>query len=457
MLRIFQLYFPVRTLLLLAGEAFVVSASFLAAVLIQFGPDSYIVLNYESGLYKILFVTVGALLSAYYFDLYVPKQLMFNGETYFRLLLVLGLLSFVLAAIGYMAPGFMLGKNVFIIGLVILTFALLLWRSLYLWLIHLPYLCQRVYVLGSGEQAAKVVTAIHDRRDLGMEVVGSGEMDRTSSNTETLISRIASLGRKYPVETVIVALENRRGTMPVGELLDLRLSGMKIEDASVLLEKIAGKIDVDGLHPSAMIFSDGFRVKESILLGRRLISMMMSLTILLACLPLIPFIVLAIKMTSSGPVLFTQERVGRNGKPFRLLKFRSMQDGAEAATGATWAGKNDARITKVGRFLRKTRLDEIPQIWNVLKGDMGFVGPRPERPEFVQWLSQSIPYYNLRHIIRPGLTGWAQVSYEYGASLEQTKQKLAYDLYYIKHMTVSLDLLIMFKTIKTVLLARGSR
>jgi exopolysaccharide biosynthesis polyprenyl glycosylphosphotransferase len=185
--------------------------------------------------------------------------------------------------------------------------------------------------------------------------------------------------------------------------------------------------------------------------------MMMSLTILLACLPLIPFIVLAIKMTSSGPVLFTQERVGRNGKPFRLLKFRSMQDGAEAATGATWAGKNDARITKVGRFLRKTRLDEIPQIWNVLKGDMGFVGPRPERPEFVQWLSQSIPYYNLRHIIRPGLTGWAQVSYEYGASLEQTKQKLAYDLYYIKHMTVSLDLLIMFKTIKTVLLARGSR
>ena len=164
MLRIFQIYFPVRTLLLLLGEALVVTASFLAAVLIQFGPDSYIVLNYESGLYKILLVTMGALLCAYYFDLYLPQQLVFNGETYFRLLLVLGLLSFVLAAIGFMAPQFMLGKNVFITGLFILTIALLLWRSLYLWLIHLPYLCQRVYVLGSGEQAAKVVTAIRERR-----------------------------------------------------------------------------------------------------------------------------------------------------------------------------------------------------------------------------------------------------------------------------------------------------
>jgi sugar transferase (PEP-CTERM system associated) len=456
MVRLFQIYFPVRILVLLVGEALVVSTSFLAAILIQFGPDYYLVLNYENGFQKILLVTTSALLCAYYFDLYVPKQVVSSEETYFRLLLVVALLCFLLALIGFFAPAFMLGRNVFITGLIILTFALVVWRSLYLWLIRHPYLCERVFVLGSGERAAKVVSAIRERRDLGMEVVGSSDLNG-DSDSDSFTKALASLPGKRPVETVIVALENRRGTMPLRELLDLRLNGMRIDDANVLLEKVAGKIDVDGLHPSALIFSDGFRIKDSVLFARRGISIIVSLTILLVCAPLIPLIALLIKVTSPGPVLFTQERVGRNGKSFKLLKFRSMQHLAEASTGATWADKNDARITTVGRFLRKTRLDEIPQIWNVLKGDMGFVGPRPERPEFVQWLSQAIPYYSLRHIVRPGLTGWAQVSYEYGASLEQSKEKLAYDLYYIKHMCLSLDLLIMFKTVKTVLLARGSR
>jgi exopolysaccharide biosynthesis polyprenyl glycosylphosphotransferase len=239
-------------------------------------------------------------------------------------------------------------------------------------------------------------------------------------------------------------------------MLDLRLRGVKIEDSSLLLEKISGKIDVDDLRPSAMIFSEGFKVNEGFLLLRRGVSILASLVLLLCFAPLLPFIVLAVKLTSPGPVLFSQNRVGKNGHIFKVYKFRTMRQDAEAKTGAVWAQQNDPRITTIGRFLRKTRLDEIPQLWNVLKGDMGFVGPRPERPEFVQWLVDAIPYYNLRHIIRPGLTGWAQVKYQYGASLEETQQKLSYDLYYIKHISLMLDLMIIFGTIKTVLLRRGA-
>jgi exopolysaccharide biosynthesis polyprenyl glycosylphosphotransferase len=228
-----------------------------------------------------------------------------------------------------------------------------------------------------------------------------------------------------------------------------------VVDAHTLLEKTTGKMELDGLNPSMMIFADGFRLDRSMLFMRRVVSLLTSLTILLLCLPLIPFIVLAIKLNSPGPVLFRQERVGRNGIAFTLYKFRTMYHHAEANTGPIWVELGDPRITTVGKFLRISRLDEIPQLWNVLKGDMGFVGPRPERPEFVQWLADKIPYYNFRHIIRPGVTGWAQVRYQYGASLEQTKEKLKYDLYYIKHMSVALDLVILVETIKTVLWARG--
>jgi sugar transferase (PEP-CTERM system associated) len=259
------------------------------------------------------------------------------------------------------------------------------------------------------------------------------------------------------IDRVIVALSDRRGTLPVRELLDLRLSNVKIEEAADLLEKIHGKIEIDGLQPSSLIFADGFRLNATMMLARRVVSIGVSLLLLVVFLPLIPIIALAIKLTSPGPVLYRQHRVGRRGKIFNCYKFRTMRADAEADTGPTWAGDDDPRITRVGRFLRQTRLDEIPQLFNVVRGDMSFVGPRPERPEFVDWLSREIPYYNLRHIIRPGITGWAQVCYEYGASLEQAKEKLRYDLYYVKHISLAFDLYIMFTTIKIVLFGRGAR
>ncbi len=456
MVRLFHVYYPVRTVVLLACEAFLVCASFLIALVVQLGPDSYLVLNYEMGWAKILLISLMVLFCSYYFDLYAPQQLGSRGEVYFRLLTVLGFLSFVLAALGYLFPRFLLQKNVFLVGVLILTVALLMWRSIYDWVIQRPLFRERVYVVGAGDRARKLVTAIRSRRDLGMEVVGWTGVVGTDESRQELAEELRSL-LKAPVDKVIVAMSERRGSMPVRELLELRLNGVKVEDATSLQEKIAGKIDVDDLYPSSLIFSEGFRLNHAFLLMRRIISFLVAFVGLVICLPIIPLVALAVKLSSPGPVLFRQERVGRKGEVFTLYKFRTMRQDAEAITGAVWAEENDPRVTSVGRFLRTTRLDEIPQMWNVLKGDMGFVGPRPERPEFVQWLVDAVPYYHLRHEIHPGITGWAQIRYKYGSSQEDAKEKLKYDLYYIKNLSLGLDLLIMFQTIKIVTLGRGAQ
>jgi sugar transferase (PEP-CTERM system associated) len=251
-------------------------------------------------------------------------------------------------------------------------------------------------------------------------------------------------------------MEDRRGSMPVRELLSLRLRGVRVEDAASVMEKLGGRLPLDWLNPSSLIFSDGFSARPSLQMERRLLSILVASVGLMICLPIVPFIMLAVRLSSPGPIFFCQTRVGRRGRPFILRKFRTMRQDAEAG-GAVWATTNDPRVTPLGKFMRKTRLDEIPQLWNVLRGEMSFVGPRPERPEFVEWLTNEIPYYELRHMIRPGITGWAQVRYKYGASLEETRRKLEYDLYYVKHLSLGLDLLILFETIKTIVMQRGAQ
>jgi sugar transferase (PEP-CTERM system associated) len=316
---------------------------------------------------------------------------------------------------------------------------------------------ERVYVLGCGRRARTVAETLRASRDAGMEVVGwegecevHGRLDRFAADLRAFRSP------KPGIDRVIVAMEDRRESMPVRELLDLRLRGVVIENSSTLLERLSGKLPLDGLNPSTLIFTEGFRMSASQQLFRRLLSFAVSFVALVICLPIIPLIILAVRLSSPGPIFFSQTRVGQRGRSFTVFKFRTMRNNAEAQ-GAVWATKDDPRVTSIGRFMRKTRLDEIPQLWNVLRGDMAFVGPRPERPEFVQWLSQEIPFYDLRHMIRPGITGWAQVRYRYGASLEETKRKLEYDLYYVKHQSIGLDLLIMFETIKTIILRRGAQ
>ena len=457
MIRLFNVYYPTRTLALLLCEALLVSGSFLLATAYLVGPDTYISLVYENGILKIAGITVLTLLLSHYFDLYEPQRISGRWEIYFRLLLLLSVLSFILAGLVYFLPDLDIGQDVLVLGVSILVVALVFWRWAYEWILGLSVFRERVYVLGGGKRARTVVETLRARRDAGMKVVNGNSEGAPGGDFERFAADLRAFSKPKPsIDRVIVAMEDRRRSMPVRELLDLRLRGVVIEDASAVMERLLGKLPLDGLNPSSLIFTHGFHVKASQQFFRRLVSISASFVGLAISLPFIPFIILAVRLSSPGPIFFRQTRVGLRGRLFSVIKFRTMRQDAEAR-GAVWAAKNDPRVTPLGRFMRRTRLDEMPQLWNVLRGEMGFVGPRPERPEFVQWLSNEIPFYELRHLIRPGITGWAQVRYHYGASLEETKQKLEYDLYYVKHLSLGLDLLIMFETVKTILLGRGAQ
>ncbi len=464
MIRLFKVYYPLRTLVLLVGEALIVWTSFLLATIWR-NQDSWLLLNVDGGYLqvlavlgpKILAVTGVVLLLSHLFDLYDSSSLSAKWEHAFRLLLVLGFVALALAAIGSRYPSLLPGNGSAFWGLIILTFTLFSWRAAYAWMVTQPFLRERVYVLGTGERAQRLVRGLRERSALGVEVVGwtgdvEGELTRDS-----VASHLLGLARKRGVHRVIVAMPDRRGTLPIEELLDLRLGGVKVEEATSWLERISGRIEVEQLYPSWIIFADGFRFSSFFRMVRRGLNFLVALAGTILSLPLLPFITLAVKLDSSGPVLYRQRRVGRRGEIFHCYKFRTMRVDAEADTGATWATDDDPRITRVGRFLRSSRLDEVPQLWCVLKGDMHFVGPRPERPEFVEWLSKEIPYYGVRHVVRPGITGWAQVQYKYGNTLDDAREKLQYDLFYIKNASLGLDLLIMFQTIKIVLLGRGAQ
>ncbi|HWB33063.1 MAG TPA: TIGR03013 family XrtA/PEP-CTERM system glycosyltransferase, partial [Acidobacteriaceae bacterium] len=381
-------------------------------------------------------------------------------EIYFRILLVLGFDCFILSAFLLVDPDDVaIGRNVYVYGFAILAPALILLRRIYEWAIGHKVFRERVYVLGAGDYARSIVETIRSRRDLGMELTEWHDVQlmEPGERKKVWIEELERIGKMHPpVRRVIIAMEHKRGELPVQELLILRFQGIIVEDDVTLRERLYGKIQLDGLRPSNFLYSEGFRLRSSQQLTRQIVSIVAAATGLLVFLPFFPLVVLAVKLSSKGPVFFRQKRVGMGGRIFEVIKFRTMFTDAEAG-GAKWATKNDPRVTKVGMFLRKTRIDEVPQLWNVLRGDMGFVGPRPERPEFVAWLNEELPFYYLRTLIRPGLTGWAQVRYGYGATLAETKEKLEYDLYYVKHMSLGLDLLIMFETIKTILRRRGAQ
>jgi len=457
-IRLFNVYYPVRTLVLVIGEALIVATSLLLGTILLYREDSYLVLNFEYGYHKIVILTIFVLLLSHWFDLYEPARFEGKSELYFRLLLVPGLLALLLGLVGTAFPGLALGNSSLLLGLVILTVAVMAWRNAYAWLAQHPYLRERVYVLGAGERAQRLVRGLRARAELGIDVVGWTGQTESAMTRQNMGSHLQAVAARKSIHRVIVAMQDRRDVMPMSELLELRLKGaVQIEEATSWLEKISGKIEVEQLYPSWIIFAKGFRFSNTFRLVRRLLNLVVGLISLLIAAPLIPFIVLAVKLDSAGAVLYRQKRVGRGGKVFYCFKFRSMRPDAEADKGPTWADDDDPRITRVGRFLRTTRLDEIPQLWCVLKGDMAFVGPRPERPEFVEWLSREIPYYNVRHLVRPGITGWAQIKYKYGNTVDDAKEKLQYDLFYIKNASIGLDVLIMFQTIKILLLRRGGQ
>lgn len=460
MIRFFNVYYPTRTVILVLGEAILVALCFLLGTCLLLGPDDrYIVLNYEYGGIKIVGITILTVLLSYYFDLYEPQIVSTRREIYFRLLLVLGFDCFVVSAVIFLFPDFAMWRGrIYVAGFLLLIPALLIWRRFFEWMLAQEVFRERVFVLGAGYYAKDIVATIQNRRDIGMELIDWEEVNAPSLERHAIwVQKLDELSRRpKPVHRIIIAMENQRGELPVEELIPFRFRGVVIEEFGSLLERLTGKIQLEGLRPNVFLYSEGFRSRPYHLAIRRIASILAAATGLLCCLPVIPILMLLVKLSSKGPIFFKQTRVGVNGKPFNVIKFRSMFTDAEAA-GAKWATKDDPRVTKIGGIMRKTRLDEIPQLWNILRGDMDFVGPRPERPEFIPMLSENLPFYYLRHLIRPGLTGWAQVRYGYGATLAENREKLEYDLYYLKHMSLGLDLYVMFETIKIIIRRRGAQ
>ena len=456
MVRIFNSYIPGRTVFLVGGEIVMVFLSFSLAFLLCL-PGNYPDFLYSpSNFLGVFVVALAALTCSHYFQSHHLGRPNLSGQAYPRIMFVAGILTFMIGILSRAFPAFLLSRQILVVGLPLLALNWLLWRWAYVRLIFLPAFRERVCLIGDGERARRIHETIAERPELGMDLaVWTGEDDQLKP--EELGAQIRQWASDGRIHRVIVAMKDRRANMPVKDLLELKLSGIHIDDGTSLLERISGKIEVDELHPSWLIFGHGFKLARRYLYARRAVSTLLAFCLSLLTLPLLPIIIFLIKMTSSGPFLYKQKRVGLRGKVFDCYKFRTMRPDAEAEIGPTWASDDDPRITSIGRFLRRTRLDEVPQLWNILKGDMAFVGPRPERPEFVAKLSEQIPFYSLRHVAPPGLTGWAQINYGYGSSTEEAKEKLRFDLYYVRNVSVMLDLLIAFYTMRAVIIGRGVR
>jgi sugar transferase (PEP-CTERM system associated) len=456
-------YIPTRKLAFFFLESlFIMGMVLLGAYLRFFGePGSFT--NDGAFLLKVLLVVASVQMSLYYFDLYDLKYFRNKLELVIRLLQSLGASSILLAFLYYLIPSLIMGRGIFFLSLGFMAAMIVFWRLVYNYLLKSREMDQKILIIGTGELATNIAKEIIEEPDTGFRVIGfiTDNPDRVGERliNPSIIgtqSQISEIAIREKVGRVVVALEERRGKFPDSQLLECKMRGITLEEGNSFYEHLTGKLQVESLRPSFLIFSDGFRRAKLMMWVKGLMEFVLSLLGLIFLLPLILIITGLIKFESRGPAFYKQERVGKNGKVFKLLKFRSMIEDAEA-DGPVWAEKNDDRVTRIGRWIRKWRLDEIPQMMNVLRGDMSFVGPRPERPFFVEDLRKEIPYYDQRFSVKPGVTGWAQIKYPYGASKEDALEKLKYDLYYIKNLSVLFDLIIIFETIKVVLFGKGAR
>ncbi|HTL45314.1 MAG TPA: TIGR03013 family XrtA/PEP-CTERM system glycosyltransferase [Vicinamibacterales bacterium] len=456
-MQVFNRHVSTRSLTVFAGELLLIFGSVALAASVQNGHD------FAANIWKIALVTAICQLCLYYNDFYDLTVVHSNRELVVRLLQAGGAASILLAALYFLLPGLIIGNGIFVSSLFVFLIAILAWRMAFNQLFGRLRLEERVLVVGTGETARKVARQILDQHDFAYRVVGFIDDDASRIGERIvnpgIIGTPADIDRlvaAHQIDRIVVGLADRRGKLPIQELLRAKMSGVRVEDATTTYERVTGKILIDDLRPSWLIFSDGFRVSRVSRLMKRAIDLTLSLLMAVATLPLMALTAALVWIEDGRPIFYRQERVGENGRPFVLSKFRSMRKDAEQGGRPVWAKDGDERVTRVGRFIRTTRLDELPQLWNVLRGDMSFVGPRPERPFFVDELSRQIPFYQQRHAVKPGLTGWAQVKYRYGSSLEDAMEKLRYDLYYIKHLSVFFDLTIVFDTVKVVLFRKGA-
>jgi sugar transferase (PEP-CTERM system associated) len=465
MLKIGGQKIPMTTKVLVVGDSCLISLGLCLAILIRLH-DFRSALHYfrlpdMPFRFGIVLVTCG--ISLYYNDLYASRVVNRRSELFVYLFQAVGTAWVILGILYYLIPDHSLGRGIAVLSAPIVLLFLLSWRLILLEADFLLPRQQRVLVVGTGPLGISLVREILHRPELHLKVVGfldeHGENIGKSLVNPGIIgatSDLEEITSREKIDRIVLSFKERRGQTPVKELLHLKFAGVAVEDAHTMSEQIDGKIRLEHLSPSWMILSEGFRKSSVLLAAKRMLDVLVSLLLLLLTLPIMGIVALAIWLESGSPILFRQERIGLGGRPFQILKFRSMNHNAEEH-GPKWAADGDQRVTRVGRIIRKLRLDELPQAVNVLRGEMSFVGPRPERAIFCRMLENETPFYALRYSVRPGITGWAQIKYQYGASVEEAKTKLEYDLFYIKHLSLTLDLAILFETAKVVIWQRGAK
>ncbi len=463
MIRLFKVVVPASLLVLMAVEAALAFGCYLAGFVLTREEDWVIAYLYEGAALQTLAAVGSLMLGVYLNDLYSQVRVYSRLRLVQQFCLVFGIAFLAQGMISYLVPDLALSRSQMIAGSALGLVALPGWRMLFDVLVLRVLHRQRILFVGHNRQVQSVARTVSELPHFAMESVGylaAAPLEAGPAGLGPWLGPLNSLKAAYASHRpglIVVGVEDRRGQLPVDDLLSLRLAGVPVEDASNLYERVMWRVPVELLRPSQLIFGEGIGPDERKLAMQRAYSFLFALIGAVLTLPLMGLIWALVRMTSPGPAIYRQRRVGLNGRVFEVLKFRSMYQDAEAHTGAVWATQNDPRVTPLGRWLRKLRLDELPQFFNVLKGEMCIVGPRPERPEFVSVLAQQIPYYNIRHSIPPGITGWAQINHRYGETLEDAVTKLEYDLYYLKYQSFSLDLYILFNTVKVMLFQRGAQ
>lgn len=465
MLKIFNKYYSIRNLFFFLGESGLIFLVFWSTYSIFYHGNSLIETSYKSQIWlRIIISTIIIQASLYYNDLYEFKYE--RNILYLSLytLQAVSIACIVLVVLYYLSPQISLELKVIFFGVFPLLVLLVSWRIAYQYISKHRWFNEKVFLIGDGRLASLIYENIHGNLDSGYNIAAIFSNPGSTDFVKNLAIKkhrsyhsLCEEAEKIGVKKIIFAVEEKRGHFPIDPLLNCKMKGIKIYDGLSFYELLSGKILATQTPPSWLIFSEGFRRHKIILMSKRCIDVFFAIFGFVASAPLIFFISIAIRMTSQGPIFLKQVRVGEQEKTFLIFKFRTMREDAETSTGAVWAFDNDPRITKVGSLLRKLRLDELPQFWNVIKGDMSFVGPRPERPEFVEQLKNELPYYGQRHSVKPGITGWAQINYGYGASVEDALHKLEYDLFYIKNLSFMFDFFIVLKTIKAILKGEGVR
>ena len=464
MLRLFKQYYPVRNAIFVVGEALFIFLSVLIASFLMIGSESF---STDHGLIpKTLLICAVCQLCLYYNDLYDMNVADSFHELFTRLLQALGASAIFLAGVYFLFPICVIGRGIFSISICFVIAFIVLWRLAYTHILNRGLFNKKIILLGNGELSKNIASQIEENKDCGYQVsaviegkdAGDGNVAQSfQSICRNGYDELCESARKLNIDKIVVALEERRGCFPVKPLLRCRVNGFEVIEGTSFYEMLTGKLIVEKINPSWLIFSEGFTKSWLKKLFKRSSDIVFSLILLIVLAPLLTAVAILIKLDSKGPIIFSQERVGENKKPYVIYKFRSMMDNAEDQCGPVWAKCDDPRITRVGKFIRKWRIDEFPQLFNVIKGEMSFVGPRPEREFFVEELEETIPYYGERFSVKPGVTGWAQVSYPYGASVEDAKEKLNYDLFYIKNMSTFMDMMVVMRTVKTVLFGEGAR